>query len=285
MPEQSSLSAAAQRIQWRATMRWNIRLHLAFAQCNLYHWEDAERTLQDLERGLKYMVDANVEDLSRWTAYLSALIAQGTGDLDTALRVYQSPMFSLPDQPPSMRLSSAADELSLLAGLNTVLIMRNPSHAQHRNASSLVQTLEVQTLPHRNKALGAITFLLKAHDPAQSGTETIIHRKQNLQHGLTAARAMSNSQVLAIAINFMNTMFFRGIAGPQSNKSLQTGYVLSKRSGSPLWTLVASNMWTETMEQECVRGQQYSQLKQDAETAEEKLPDIIRQAFGVQGDD
>jgi Cohesin loading factor len=266
-------------------VQWQMRLHFAFVQCNTSHWRDAEESLKLLDQDLELMDEQSFERLSHWTEYLRATIAQGTGDLDTALNIYQSGMFALTETPPT-RLLSSENELSLLAALNSILIIRSPSHPSHFMASPLLVALESQTLHHRNKGLAAATYFLKSFmssDTSISGpkADSILHRKQNLQQALTTSRSVQNSQIMAMAMNFMNTMFFHGIVGPQANKSLQTGYVLSKRLGNPLWQSVASGLWIETVEKEGGKEQQLKQLRDETTRTLAMLPERVQDAFAT----
>jgi len=287
-PSSTSLASATARFAWRQKMEWNLRLQLGFVYCCQLRWDAASRTVEQLKSGLVKLESCNSDDLQRWIKYLEATIAQGTGDLDKALAIYQTPLLKLPDLAPN-RLPTVQHDVAILAALNQLLIIFPHSHPQHFRASALLASLEPLALHHHHKAIvSAIWFIKTLVDDEASAT--IMGRKQVLQHALLAARSMSNQQLLVQCMALMNNLFFRNIVGDQASKSLRTGWVLAKRnegrssqgdsesSGGGLWTAVAGSMYADLLERQGAL-KDAEKLREETEGVVDRLPDKVRQRF------
>lgn len=300
MPAKSSLASATARIQWRLKMECHLRLLLTFIYCNQANWSAARKCLDILKAAIqRFEESTNTDRFSRWSTYLEAVIAQGTGDVDKALSLFQSPLFTIPDVPPN-RIPTAQQDLAILASLNALLIIRSPTHPSHHFAGPMLAALEPLALNHPNKSLQSATYLLKTllEDPA---TSKIIKQKQSLQQALSLARKVSNQQLLTLSMNLMTSLFFKDIVGDQATKSFHAGWVLAKRceaSGAAsasasasggeaedgkggLWTAVAGSMWAETLEKQGTGGKA-EELRREARDILERLPDGVRDRFVVE---
>jgi hypothetical protein len=296
MPTKSSLASATARIQWRLKMECHLRLQLTFIYCNQANWTGARKCLDILKASIqRFEMGTKTGRFKRWRTYLEAVIAQGTGDVDKALSLFQSPLFTIPELPPN-RTPTAQQDLAILASLNTLLIIRSPTHPSHHLAGPMLAALEPLALNHPNKSLQSATYLLKTlfEDPA---TSKIIKQKQSLQQALSLARKVSNQQLLTLSMNLMTSLFFKDIVGDQATKSFHAGWVLAKRceaSGTSassggesadgkggLWTAVAGSMWAETLEKQGAGGKA-EELRKEARDILERLPDGVRERFVVE---
>jgi len=274
-------------------MECYLRLQLTFIYCNQGDWTAARKCLDVLRASIqRFEAGINTDQFSRWSTYLEAVIAQGTGDVDKALSLYQSPLFTIPEVS-SNRMPTAQQDLAILASLNALLIIRSPAHPSHHLAGPMLTALEPLALKHPNKSLQSATYLLKTllEDPA---TSKIIKQKQSLQQAITLARKVSNQQLLTLSMNLMTSLFFKDIVGNQATKSFHAGWLLAKRceasgtdggSGSEmadgkggLWTAVAGSMWAEMLEKQGSDGNA-EELRREARDILERLPDGVKERF------
>lgn len=254
---QGSLHGVSDRAKWQGLINWHMRLHLTFLSCNRADWATAKTWLGSLKQS-KRTIEVS-ESQTRWTAYLSGVIEQGLGNTEAALSLFQAPMFALP--PPTARVSSTPTDISILAALNSLLIIRDPSHPSHARAGPLVSALEPLCLSHPNKSIVSAFYLIRAicsrtstststNNSSTERQEPIIKLKQHLQQALQAAKAAANTQLLMLSMNFMTAMFFKDIVGEQAEKSARAGRQLAKRGGDKTWVCVSDGMLAETLDRE-----------------------------------
>jgi hypothetical protein len=208
----------------------------------------------------------------RWTTYLTGIIEQGSGNLPAALAAFQDASLAIPANS-GIRSFDCQNDLCLLASLNTLLIIRSPSHPQHYLAEPLMAALEPLTLNHPNRSIVSSIYLLKSvFDNSVTG------KKHNLQISLTHSRAIANAQLLAAGMNTMASMFFKDIVGEQTDKSMATARVLAQRAENGLWEAVANGMVANTMDSRG-KGQQAEKARRDAEQLVERLPEGVRNSL------
>lgn len=283
-PASSSLSSATARTNWRQRMEWYFRMQLSFVYCCQLKWDSSSKIVEHLKSGLAKLDTTNPEDFKRWIKYLEATIAQGTGDLDKALAIYQSPIFMLPDLPAN-RLPTAQHDLAILASLNQLLILLPQ---QSFLVDTILAALEPIALDHHHKSIISATWFVKTLVDNEE-TKTIMGRKQVLQHSLQAARKMGNQQLLARCMALMNIFFFRNIVGEQAHKSMRTGFVLAQRNegeahdeggytGGGLWTAVAGNMYADLLERQGAL-KDAEKLRDETEAVVEALPEKVKRRF------
>ena len=197
--------------------------------------------------------------------YLEAMIAQGTGDTATALILYNNPMLSLStaddnnnnnnNTPLPKRRSPILNDLSILATLNTILIIHRPSHPQHHRLESLLSLLEgLDTTTPSGNMRGAYFLIRALHSDASTDplTNPILNTKTNLREVLQIAKQTANSQFSCVSLTFMTDRFFRGQVGEQAHKSASTALNLARRGKNDLWTSVAEGLLAACLE---TRGQ------------------------------
>jgi len=273
-PQSSSLSTAALRLQWWTYTQWYLHLHLAFVQCNRSDWSAARIHLKAL---LEVSEDPSTDTSyrrRRWTTYLTGIIEQGSGNTAIALSAFQDPLLAITSTTPNS-VSDSQGDLRLLAALNTLLIIRSPAHPQHYLAEPLMTTLAPLTLQHTHKSIVSATYLLKSIlNPADPITE----KKQSLQSALNNARAINNSQLLAVSMNVMTSMFFKDIVSEQAQKSTKASQVLAKRAETPLWGAVASGMMVDCLEKQG-HGQAADRVRVEADRYVDTLPECVKKSL------
>ncbi len=244
-PQPDSVSRVCARLVWQAVLGWHLRVHLVFIYCTRADWRLAGQTLEELKADSPSLPAETVESREQLTTYLDGVIAQGSGDLSSALKTFQSPILALP--PPSTRTHSPSCEISILAALNSLLIIRDPAHPSHALAEPLIAHLEALLGPnHPNLHLVASFHLLNA--TASDRSDIIIKMKQDLQQTLKYARAASNVQLVSIALSLITARFFHRIVGAQSEKSARAAVSLAAKAGNRLWESVGDGMLADLLD-------------------------------------
>jgi len=220
-----------------------MRLHLAFALCARTSWSAALDQLALLNDTLNQIQSDVPADLHITVQYLEGVIYQGTGSLDTALTIFLGPSFSLPE-PHKLAPSHAYLDLSILAALNSLLIIRSRTHPPFEVAP-LISRLEPLCKENPSKGILSAYNLVLA---TVLSDDTIVHQKQCLQNALQAAKACLNNQLMCFTLNLMSWKFFRGVVGQQAEKSARASQSLAQKGKDVLWTSVSAGLLADTLE-------------------------------------
>jgi hypothetical protein len=237
---------ASRRVEWRRSLYCNFLLQRVFLICSRTDWDLANQSLQELRQSTKEIDSSLPESIECLIAYAAGTIAQATGDLSSALAIFQSPLLSLPTSTSKTSRNDPCRDTRVLSALNTVLIIRDPSHPAHSHLPAVLATLEpfCQTSP--NKYIQAAYFLVCS----TVHTDSTIQTKQYLQQALQSATAISNSQITCMTLTFMSWKYFRGVVGEQAEKSARAGRAMAKRANDRLWASVTDEMLADTLERQ-----------------------------------
>ena len=220
-----------------------MRLYLAFTLCARTSWSAAKEQQIKIDANLRSMINTP-EPLLLLAVYLQAIICQGTGNFTEALSLYQSPLLSLPAPSEQRSRSQISVDISILSTLNTILIIRSPSHSQNHLASSLVSKLEPLCLQNQNQQICSAYHLVAA----TTTSETILHTKQSLQSALQASKQTDNKHLMCMVLNLMSWKFFRGALGGQAESSARASQSLAHQCMNGLWISVSAGLLADTLE-------------------------------------
>jgi len=275
-----SLSSAVARHQWRQTLYCYMELHLCFALCARTDWESALASIEALKEAVKSVTVGDTELLNTQLLYITGVIHQSTGNLPDALSVFQSPALALQPNVNIPHRHQTRHDLSILATLNAILILREPSQPKHSQLDSLLSAVEASCISHPDKNIVSAYYLVRATAHAD---DPIIKTKQYLQHALQAAKVVANNQLTGITLNFMSWKFFRGVVGDQAENSARASQKLAKKSGDNLWISVADGLLADTLE---VQGKHAEAVaaRKEATAVAEGLP-VGVQRFEDRGDE
>ena len=255
-----SLVTSSERNTWRRILECQCLLEKAFLLCDRSDWESARAVLDEVDLIGHDLGTQCPPELTCIARYLDGTIYQGTGDLVTALSIFRSPTFAI---PPNMNKASRNDikrDTSLLAALNTILIIHPPSHPSHH----LLQTLLAEITPFLQKNTSSSPLLQSAHslivsiltglssnegsvDPFSETSTPILRTKQHLGAALATARQIGNAQIISLSLALMTDKFFRGVVGDQAEKSARASSAMARKSGNMLWTSVCDGMLAESL--------------------------------------
>ncbi|PIG87211.1 hypothetical protein AARAC_004200, partial [Aspergillus arachidicola] len=241
-----SMVNANRRVEWRRTLYCNLLLQQVFLACGRTDWDLASKTLKDLRQEAQELGECLPDTVQCLMEYAAGTIAQATGDLKAALDAFQSPLLSLSPSTSKTARNDPQRDIALLAALNTVLILRDPTHASHFQLPNILATVETFCKGSPNKYIQAAYYLVCA----TVQTESTIQTKQFLQQALQSATAISNSQITCMTLTFMSWKYFRGVVGEQAEKSARAGRAMAKKANDRLWVSVTDEMLAETLERQ-----------------------------------
>lgn len=232
-------------------------LHLATHS----RWKDAQKCILELEKIIKPPLEGLL-GLSR--KYLSGAIAQGTGDLDTALSLYSDSCFDVESFGRRQGGRKQAEyELSLLAALNRLCIMQHNAYQDDQETLDLLDLLRPLCGDHPNLEI-RITFNLVLAAINTNPPIPMTAVKTHISTALNGAKALGDVKTSAIALSLMQVKLFQGIVGDQAMKSARAASQQAKRSGSNLWMSVADGMLASSLEVQGLTAEAWS-VRQDAE--------------------
>lgn len=182
------------------------------------------------------------------TLYLEGVFYQGTAQLDKALEIWKDKKFEMDwSGAPNSTGSRIGTELSILAALNRLWIMQEPTQTDDAETAELADLLrpicednpdqEIRTV--YNLALAAVYT-----NPPLSINQV----KRHIQQSLSGAQQTSNTQYLSIALNIMRCRLFENVVGEQALKSAKAGSAQARKSGNVLWMSVADGMLAQSFE-------------------------------------
>jgi hypothetical protein len=232
------------RSEINVTIQWYLNLYQAFLHCHKADWGAARQVLNKLDLKIQKWNFQDAATLRRWTTYLHGVVEQGTGNAESAAQIFRSPILMNAPQTGSAknkRVTSIHDDISILSRLNLLFILRSPDRPPTSEAQQLLSELkEMVPSSHYNpvlrSSLGLISAVLDPRDP-------IATRKEALRSTLESSRVSGNTQLLAVSMTAMVSIFFTDItAGNQPRAARNAALVITQRAGDPLWHAVASGL-------------------------------------------
>lgn len=265
---------AARRVKWRRTLYCNFLLQRVFLACSRTDWDLAAQTLKDLQKVTQDIGPDLPKSIECLMEYATGTIAQATGDLASALAIFQSPLLTLSPSSSKICRNDPCRDICVLSALNTVLIIRDPAHPAHSHLPAILTTLESFCQGSPNKYIQAAYFLVCS----TVHTDSTIQTKQYLQQALQSATAISNSQITCMTLTFMSWKYFRGIVGEQAEKSARAGRAMAKRANDRLWASVTDEMLAETLERQG-KGEEACGVREEGQRLVMGLPPGLKRPY------
>ena len=186
--------------------------------------------------------------LSLLCLYLRGIYEQGTASLDKALQVFEDPLFDLAANDwAKVGTNSVEFQLSVLAALNRIWIMQEPSKRDDAKTAELAELLRPLCVDSSDIEIRTAYNLVLASiqtNPAPS----INQIKRHIQQSLNGAQHTTNTQCLSIALNIMRCRLFENVVGEQALKSAKACSAQAKKAGNLLWMSVADGMLAQSLE-------------------------------------
>lgn len=275
-PEQvvESMVNANKRIEWRRTLYCTVLLQQVFLACARTDWDFATQSLNELRQAIQEMGDTLPTTIRCLMKYSEGTVAQATGDLNTALAIFQSPLLLLSSSSFSKTTrNDPCRDIAILSALNSVLIIRDPAHPSHSILSNILSTIESFCKGNPDRYIQAAYYLVSA----TIQTESTIQTKQFLQQALQSATAISNNQITCMTLTFMSWKYFRGVVGEQAEKSSRAARAMAKKANDRLWVSVTDEMMAETLERQG-KGEEAMNVREEGHRVTMGLPSALKRS-------
>lgn len=242
-PIPESIQTSLSSHHYRLSVEWQMTFLLALLACNQGRWDEAERLLTSLREQASKPPFTNSKTHERLIMYFTAALAQATGSLNKALSIYQSHLLTLPQT--ATHTSDFNTDIALLATMNQIIILRDPTHPQHYQTSQLVSQIEPLCLKHPNTSLHLAFNMIRI---ITSPRDSKLSLKSGLATLLPLAKKVENFQFITMGLNLMGQLFFSDTLGDQAQKSVRAARSSARSSGIPVWQAVASGLLMTTLQ-------------------------------------
>ncbi|EFQ97286.1 hypothetical protein MGYG_00327 [Nannizzia gypsea CBS 118893] len=266
-----SLVASSSRICWRRRLYCNMLLQQVFLFCSRSEWRMANKTLKEVRSTLAELGDSVSDDIICLAEYARGIIYQAIGDIEAAMGTLRQPIFSLSRATNKVPRSNPHRDIIILANLNLVLLLRDPSKTDHSLASETLSIVGPHCQSSPNKYIRAAHSLISA----TVHTESTIQTKRDLHQALQAATAIQNSQITCVALTFMSWKYFRGVIGEQSEKSAMAARAMARKADDKLWMSVTDDLLAETLDRQG-KSAEAQALRAKADRKLEALPPALK---------
>ncbi|KAJ4249442.1 hypothetical protein NW762_012297 [Fusarium torreyae] len=237
-----SLQEAIQQREWRLEAQCYLNLLLGLHAASHCQWDLVKQFMVKLET----LVTPSTQGILRLLAiYLSGVFYQGTGELQAAMDIFRSPTFDLAQRGTGVK--AAHRELAMLAGLNRLFIMQDPTQRDDPETFDLIEQLDSLCSNHYNADLRTAWHNVMASiatDPPQQ----LNHQKTHIQSAVGGSKSTNNVFGAAITLAIMRNRLFENIVGEQALKSAMAAAKQAQRSGNILWQSVTNGMLAQSLE-------------------------------------
>ncbi|KAF1834636.1 hypothetical protein BDW02DRAFT_568871 [Decorospora gaudefroyi] len=238
------ISLARARMEWKMVLDWHSMFAIGLMAC----FRDDRTTAEDALSGLKKRVALspynNHEAFTRTLAYLSTITNQTNGSLDSALAASSAGVLTVPEKGQA---TPAKTDVAILAALNRLLILRDPTHAQHFQVGMLLAQLKPLCEDHANQYMRMAYRLVHAFC---NESAAISHQKKTVQQAVSMAQEISqktqNFEFVAMTMCYFVTRFFADTIGEKSIQAIRAARSQAMKSRRPLWLAVAAGLCVNT---------------------------------------
>jgi hypothetical protein len=232
------------RVHWNMTLDWYSMFAIGLMACN----RDDRVTAQDALSGLKKRVALfpynNQEPFTRTLSYLSAITDQKNGSLDSSLATSSAAIFAVPEKGHA---TPAVTDLAVLAALNRLLILRDPTQPQHHLAIPLLTQIKPLCEDHPNQYIRMVFRLVQT---ILSEDAAISHQKKTVQQALGIAQEISqktqNFEFVSMVMCYFVTRFFADTVGEKSLQAIRAARSQAMKSRRHVWMAVAAGLCMNT---------------------------------------
>ena len=205
-------------------------------------WARVKTCLESVEE------NGHSDFLDMLTLYLEGVFYQGTAALEKATAIWKDEKFEMDwSGAPKPTGSRIASELSILAALNRLWIMQEPTQTDDGEMAELVDLLRPICEDNPDQEIRTVYNLVLSSIRMRPPL-SINQVKRHIQQSLSGAQQTSNTQYLSIALNIMRCRLFENVVGEQALKSAKAGSAQARKSGNVLWMSVADGMLAQSFE-------------------------------------
>jgi len=243
-------------------------LYQTLAQADRESWPAAKKSLSTFNTSVKSYEDALEPPVRKIFAslsiYLTAIIAQGTGDFNLALSYYTTAPLALGPYS-SHETANPQHTMCILSAFNALLITHSPKHPPNSLTTTLTDRLKpyfapgtpYATNPHLVATHTFLQSVMLSSTPnplAQTPTTPahpqvqILPTKQLLQRSLNASKTAANTQLLTLTLTVVHHAFFSGQVGVQALSAAKAARSTAKDGARGLWVAVCDGVVGGVME-------------------------------------
>lgn len=223
-------------------------MHLALSLCCRAQWARAKVLLEELQEVDGHATVLDGEPLSSLVQYVTGVVHQGSGNFSGALSVFGGSAFDMQAKfcrEPSDSTDQIRRDLTILAHLNSILILHQQPNSGNVSIPALIASLDPLCGASSNRNIQAATNLIRA---CVADGETMIVTKRYLEQALPVARQMANTQLTCMALNLVGWKFLRGVISEQAEKGARAALSTAKNSNNRLWLSVSTGLLADTLE-------------------------------------
>lgn len=237
---------AIEQAKWRAQVGCYIHTLVALMWATRTQWAKVSDCIQKIE-GLRPKPTEG--RLGLLALYVKGTYYQGTADLDAAYRIFSDERFAIAahDSPEAGSPGTIPAEVSILATLNRIWILQEPSRRDDEQTMELLEKVRPYCTDHPDIDIRTAFNVVAAAivtDPPQS-IQTV---KRYISSSVKSAQMANNTQLLGIALNLMRSCLFESVVGDQAVKSAKAGRQQAQKAGNLLWMSVGEGMLAQTEE-------------------------------------
>ncbi|WQF79779.1 Putative chromatid cohesion factor MAU2 [Colletotrichum destructivum] len=264
----ASLRESTEQAKWRTEIFCYLQALTGLYFATHSQWSKVEQCVAQLQQAITPTVN---EIFNVFSLYLSGVYHQGTGDLETALLLFEDERLSIHAGRggPGGR-KPAKLEICILAALNRIWILQDSSYRDEMTSTDLLEQLRPICTEHQDPDIRTAFNLVQA--TANTIPPPSMHQiKTSITNSLNGSKVTGNTHCLAIALSIMRFRLFDNVVGEQALKSARAASTQAKRSGNLLWMSVADGMLADSFEVQA--------LFADAEAARQTATDYASHAF------
>lgn len=263
------------KARWRTELLCYFHIYAAFCDASITDWRSVKKCIDKLKAAIG-TIEAHPDDpLAYFAKYIEGVFHHGSGNLEEALSILQSPMFDL--ARPYKGHPSTSDQIkrdiSILAALNSVWIQQEPGRRDRRKNSGLLERLEPLCQKHRNRDIRTAYNLLVVTVETEP-PQTLIRTKEFLQQALGGAKSTGNELLLCITLNLTCYRFFSNVVGDQAIKSALVAESMADKSGNVLWMSVANGMLAQKYSLQGKHAEAQTKMEEAVKMTRSAFPDL-----------
>ncbi|ROT39188.1 hypothetical protein SODALDRAFT_276523 [Sodiomyces alkalinus F11] len=231
--------------KWRTEMFCYLQLLTGLYCATQSRWSVVDQCLVKLQKAATQTPN---DIFSLCCLYLTGVYHQGTGDLETALLLFQDSRFDI-DSTLSAGggRKPALLELCLLAALNRLWILQAPDFRDDTTTLALLEKVRPICTEHHDPEIRTAFHLVQATTRTNQPVSMQVI-KTSIHSAVQTSKQIGNTHCLAIGLSIMRYQLFDNVVGEQALKSAKAASAQSKRSGNLLWMSVADGMLAHSYE-------------------------------------
>jgi hypothetical protein len=243
-PSSQSLPEALKTAEWARELSCYAHILTGLQASTLSDWAKVKTCLETVEQNAPQSGFLGV-----LTLYLEGVFYQGTASLDKATEIWKDKRFEMDwsGAPKPTGGSRIVTELAILAALNRLWIMQEPTHTDDAETAELVDLLRPICEDNPDQEIRTV-YNLVLSSIRMNPPLSINQIKRHIQQSLSGAQQTSNTQYLSMALNVMRCRLFENVVGEQALKSARAGSAQARKSGNVLWMSVADGMLAQSFE-------------------------------------